>query len=228
MDFAIHHKRVTASTNADARAGSHGDVFTADEQTAGRGRLDHRWHSRPGENLTFSVVLSVDGMPPDAAATLPLVVGASVRRVAGGDIKWPNDVLVNGRKIAGILCERHGDLVVCGIGLNVNQTVFPDELSGRATSLKAESGRDFQLDDVLCRVLSSLDELYAEWRRGGFAAVHPEIALHDALKGRRISVFQTDSDPVPVEGICGGIRADGTLDVGGKPVYAGEAHVVAR
>ena len=78
MTWRIHHRDVTASTNLDARAGFPGDVFTADEQTAGRGRLDHAWHSAPGANLMFSAVLDVSGLAPDAVATLPLVVGLAV------------------------------------------------------------------------------------------------------------------------------------------------------
>ena len=78
MNWTIHHQPSTASTNLDARAGRHGDVFTADFQTAGRGRLDHKWLSAPGENLMLSAVLDVGDCPPDRVATLPLVVGLAV------------------------------------------------------------------------------------------------------------------------------------------------------
>ena len=74
-DWTVHHKAVTESTNLDARDGKPGDVFTADEQTAGRGRLDHTWMSEPGKNLMASVVLDVGGIAPQEVATLPLVVG---------------------------------------------------------------------------------------------------------------------------------------------------------
>ena len=227
MKFAIHHREVTESTNNDARAGSHGDVFTATEQTAGRGRIGHRWLSRPGDSLTFSVVLSVAGMPPEEAATLPLVAGLAVRRVAGGAIKWPNDVLVDGRKIAGILCERVGDNVICGIGINVNQTSFPPEIADRATSLRLVTGREQSVAGSLDRVLAELSDLYEQWFRGGFAALQPEIARHDALRGSFVRIIQTDSDPEPVEGICDGVMLDGSLSVAGVRIYAGEAHVCA-
>lgn len=223
MEFRIFRKETTESTNLDARAGVHGDVFTARAQTAGRGRLDHRWLARPGENLTFSAVLSVADLPPDEVMTLPLVAGLAVRRVTGGAVKWPNDVLVDGRKIAGILCERNGDNVICGIGVNVNQTVFPAEIAARATSLKLVRGDAQDLDAVLAAVLAELGALYETWRAGGFAAVYAELAAHDALKGAVVSVRQTDGDPAPVEGLCGGIRADGALLVAGRPVFAGEA-----
>ena len=78
MNWTIHHRPSTTSTNLDARAGRHGDVFTADFQTAGRGRLDHKWLSALVENLMLSAVLDVGDMPPDRVATLPLVVGLAV------------------------------------------------------------------------------------------------------------------------------------------------------
>ena len=270
MTWRIHHKAETASTNLDAREGVHGDVFTADYQTAGRGRLDHKWLSPKGANLMMSVVLSVEGLEPEQVATLPLVVGLAVAKVvngqdacstreglngqdarstreglngqdarstsgAAGDVerasrpfamlKWPNDVLVNGKKIAGILCERHGDNVIAGIGVNVGQTEFDTEIADRATSL-ALNGQDARsTESVRDAILCELDRWYALWRAGGFAAVHPEIAAVDLLRGRTVSVRQADDDSSPVTGVSNGIMNDGSLDVGGTMVYAGEAHV---
>ena len=147
IDWRIHHKAETASTNRDARAGAHGDVYIADFQTAGRGRLDHKWLSPPGTNLMMSAVLDVGGLSPEAVSTLPLVVGLAVVRavrsfLSAADartvaLKWPNDVLVGGRKVAGILCERNGDAVIVGIGINVKQRIFPPEIAARAISLAA-------------------------------------------------------------------------------------------
>ena len=231
MTWRIHRKAVTASTNLDARAGRPGDVFTADEQTAGRGRLDHAWHSAPGENLMFSAVLDVSGLAPDAVATLPLVVGLAVLRALAPlapspfTVKWPNDVFARGRKIAGILCERTGDAVIAGVGVNVNQTGFPPEIDARATSIARETGRRYVVSEVLDCVLRELDGLVSNWRCDGFASLAPAFAPVDALKGRYVRVFAVDGDREPVEGVCGGIMPDGTLDVGGVPVYAGEAHV---
>ena len=238
--WTIHAKRKTESTNLDAREGQHRDVFTADYQTAGRGRLDHRWLSPEDTNLMMSVVLSVDGLAPEQVATLPLVAGLAVvkaiawlysgnqdlrRKTEGVKLKWPNDVLVGGRKIAGILCERHGDNVIVGIGVNVRQRVWPDELQGRATSLLNETGKQWKIVAVRNAGLGQLGEWYGSWRDGGFAAVHSEIAAHDCLKGREIAVRQTDDDSAPLVGVSNGIMSDGSLDVGGTRVYAGEAHV---
>ena len=272
MNWLIHHKAETVSTNLDARAGHHGDVFTADYQTAGRGRLDHKWLSPPRTNLIMSVVLSVEGLAPDQVATLPLVVGlAATKAVAslvpaapsprGADrsggcyrardarrvgygvaLKWPNDVLVDGRKMAGILCERNGDDVIAGIGVNVGQTEFDKEIADRATSLAKivpaaprrvalafttprSEGAAGTVIEVREAVLAQLGKWYGIWREKGFAAVYPEIAAIDFLKGREISVRQMDDDSSPVSGVSNGIMPDGSLDVGGIRVYAGEAHV---
>ena len=243
IDWRIHHKDETESTNLDARAGVHGDVFTADYQTAGRGRLDHKWLSPPGANLMMSVVLSVADLPPEQVATLPLVVGLAVCKSLASLfplpsslfplLKWPNDVLIDGKKIAGILCERHGDNVIVGIGVNVNQTEFAPEIATRATSLALIVGKrspdrfteETSIPSVRTAVLLELDRWYSRWRSDGFAAVYPEIAAVDYLKGLKISVRQTDTDAIPVTGVCGGIRPDGSLDVAGTSIYAGEAHV---
>ena len=98
MEFCIHRKDRTESTNLDARAGVHGDVFTAREQTAGRGRLGHKWYARAGENLTFSVVLSVADLPREQVMTLPLVVGLAVRRVTVEGGQRPLHLLVAARR----------------------------------------------------------------------------------------------------------------------------------
>jgi len=179
----------------------------------------------------LSAVLDVSGLAPDAVATLPLVVGLAVLRALAPvvpsplAVKWPNDILAHGRKIAGILCERAGDSVIAGVGVNVNQKEFPPEIAARATSLALETGCSHAVTDVRDRVLRELDALAAVWRREGFAAIAPEFATIDALKGQYVRVFSVDGDSDPVEGLCGGIMPDGTLDVGGVSVYAGEAHV---
>ena len=234
MRWTIYHKPETGSTNADARAGSPGDVHVADFQTAGRGRLDHRWLAPPGVNLMFSAVLDVAGHDPSEIATLPLVVGLAVVRAlqplleksrAKLTLKWPNDVLAGGLKLAGILCELCDEKVVAGVGVNVNQTSFAPEISDRATSLALLTGRTFDRRMVLDKVLAELAGLHTRWSESGFSSIHSEIAGIDHLAGRMVSIWQTDADPEPVAGICGGIQADGTLIVGSTRIYAGEAHV---
>ena len=241
MDWRILHKSVTESTNKDALGGKPGDVFVADMQTAGRGRLDHRWLSAPGENLMMSAVVDVSDVSPQEVATLPLIAGLAVAQAVSGvfsrrgnpskasdvKIKWPNDVLIAGRKICGILCERSGDSVIVGIGVNVNQTAFPPEISQRATSLRLELGSLHDVVDVRDGVLDRLSECIERWRQNGFAVLLPELSTFDCLKGRRVAVRRTDDDGAPADGLCGGIRPDGMLDVAGEAISAGEAHVVA-
>lgn len=234
--WRIHHKAETASTNADARGGAHGDVFTADFQSAGRGRIGHRWLSPPGCNLMMSAVLSVaPGVDDGDIAALPLVVGIAVVNAVRGllpdsaavTLKWPNDVLVSGKKVSGILCERHGDSVVAGIGVNVRQREFSPDIAGRATSLAlASGGAEVSVVRVREAVLGELAAAYEAWLGGGFAAVYPAMRAADCLNGRTLSVRQFDDDVDVVQGVCGGIQPDGSLLVGGRLIYAGEAHVL--
>lgn len=214
IDWKIHHKKETSSTNLDARSGRHGDVFTADYQTHGRGRLNHKWESPRGKNIIMSVVLSVENLPPEEVATLPLVVGYAVAEAAGGVVKWPNDVYLSGRKAAGILCERKDDFVIAGIGVNVGEV--PAVVADRAIAIPSLT---------IKAILASLERAYELWRTQGFAAIYPKLKAVDFLSGKTLSVRQTDDDTCPVRGVCDGICSDGSLLVGGVKVYAGEAHV---
>ena len=249
--WRLYHRDVTASTNIDARGGSHGDVFTADFQTVGRGRLDHKWLSPPGANVIMSAVLSVRGLSPEQVSTLPLVVGLAVARglspfVSRGQtldsrgtvpmLKWPNDVLIGGRKVAGILCELDGEKVIAGIGINVKLQKFPDEIQKIAISLEEAMGtvpkdtgsvptKMGSVPIVREAVLVEIGRLYEVWVEKGFGAIWSEIAKIDCLRGQTLAVRQTDDDAAPVVGMSGGIQPDGSLDVGGVKVYAGEAHV---
>jgi len=232
----IFRKETTASTNLDARAGKPGDVFTAEFQTAGRGRLDHTWQSAKSENLMFSIVLAGGGKSPAEIATLPLVVGLAIASAFSSlpttncqlptlVLKWPNDILVGGRKLCGILCERVGENVIAGVGVNVNQTQFPPDIAARATSLALLAGREVNREEILQAFVASILSHHARWAADGFASLYPAFAPFDCLKGRTVSVRATDDDVAPVTGVCGGIQSDGSLLVGETRVYAGEAHV---
>lgn len=234
MKWRLHHKEVTRSTNLDAQDGRPGDVFTADVQTAGRGRLDHPWHTGEGGNLALSVVLDVAALSPEHVATLPLMVGLAValavEKLLGGKvvgIKWPNDVLINGRKVAGILCERHGDRVIAGLGVNVGGRSFPAEFAVRATSLALEGADNIAVDRVRDAVLTELGRLFPLWREQGLPAFHGQIAQRDVLRGKVVEVAQGEGDAQRVAGLCNGIVPSGVLQVGGEAVYAGEAHVLS-
>ena len=162
----------TGSTNADllARGGPEGQVLVAEEQTAGRGRAGRTWVSQPGASLTFSVLLRPASVPPSARGWLPLLTGvavaAGVRSASGvaASLKWPNDVLVRDRKLAGILAEQSadGDAVVIGVGLNVatSEKALPVSPAGLpATSLLVE-GADVGREALLAEILRSLEHWY--------------------------------------------------------------------
>jgi BirA family transcriptional regulator, biotin operon repressor / biotin---[acetyl-CoA-carboxylase] ligase len=161
-----------------------GTVVIADAQTAGRGRRGRSWHSPPGAGLYVSVVLtpSRSSAPDRATSLLTLTAGVAladaVERVTGiaPAIKWPNDLLVGRRKLAGILAEgvpgRTGlHAVVLGYGINVLAASFPPDLAPRVTSLESELGRVVDRAALLAESLATLSERYAELMTGGFDAI---------------------------------------------------------
>lgn len=232
--WRIHHISETDSTNRLARDGKPGDVFTADYQSAGRGRLAHKWLSPPGQNLIMSAIIDVSGMEAAQIATFPLVVGLAVTDALAPfsrnlRLKWPNDIVLvqkaqKFRKLGGILCELHGENIIAGIGINVLQSEFPPEIASTATSLRL-IGCETSVATVRDAILASLETAARRWKNDGFEALLPEISRLDALKGKIIHILRTDDDTEGVTGECRGIAPDGALLVGAERVYAGEAHL---
>ena len=154
---------------ADAGVGE-GAIFTADEQTAGRGRGDHKWHSPAGDGLYVSVVLRPK-LPPNDALWLSLIAGLAVHDAVravtsiSADLRWPNDIMLGRKKMGGILTElaTEGGAVqhaVIGIGLNINQPQFPSEIAQVATSLRIETDRDWPREEILVALLRALSDEY--------------------------------------------------------------------
>lgn len=217
------------STNAlladRARVGtaSAGAVLVADHQTAGRGRLDRTWVSPPGSALTFSVLLAPDRVPVGRWPWLPLLVGIAVseavRRVAGVEtaLKWPNDVLVGERKLAGILIERvetsRGAFAVVGVGVNVS-LAEEDLPVPAATSLLLEDADTVDRTVVLREILRSLEALYVQWQADGG---DPANGLHEAYVRRCATIGRTVRVDLPtggqVLGEAAGVDGDGRLEV---------------
>jgi len=177
---AVRRFAAVGSTNDVAAALPVGSVVVADQQTAGRGRRGHTWFSPPRAGLYVSVVLApaaarVD--PPRATMLLTLAAGVAIAEgieAASGlatALKWPNDVVAGGRKLAGILAEGRGDLVVLGYGINVMAAAFPPELRDRATSLESEVGREVDRDLVLDETLAALSRRYDDLVDGRFDAI---------------------------------------------------------
>jgi BirA family biotin operon repressor/biotin-[acetyl-CoA-carboxylase] ligase len=211
----------TASTNDDAKRAAasgapHGATFIADAQTAGRGRGGHAWHSPPGENLYLSVVLR-PAVVPSAIAPITLAVGLAaarvVERASGGRaeaaLKWPNDVVANGRKIAGVLVE--GQLradrvvsLVAGVGLNVRTRAFPAELDGRATSLTLLGAVDLDRSSIAAALVAEVGRVVGIYEVAGLAPLLHEIRAADFLRGKRV-------DAGGLAGIAEGIDDAGRL-----------------
>jgi BirA family transcriptional regulator, biotin operon repressor / biotin---[acetyl-CoA-carboxylase] ligase len=214
------HFRLTDSTNERAReladgGAPHGTLVTADEQSAGRGRQGRTWTAAPRSALLMSVVLR------ELRETLPLVAAVAVCEALPLDcaIKWPNDIWVKGRKLAGILVEgrpREG-WAVLGVGLNVRTTEFPQELRDTATSLLLE-GADLTSEEILKRVLASL----SEWLPRPTASVVDAWRERDALWGRPVR-WEDGS------GVGRGVDETGALLVdtaaGRVALQAGEVHL---
>lgn len=225
----------TGSTNDDAatwaRSGApHGAIVTADVQHAGRGRRGRTWSSPPGANIYASVVLR----PPPVSAgfgALALVVALGLRQglsdVPRLTIKWPNDLLLQGRKVAGILCECRwmGEQpeVVVGFGINVHPQRFPDEIAPLATCLAehgVSGGRSFVLAQVLSGLEPALDTFFAH----GFQALRDAYLRHCPWLGSAISWTDAGGQRRCVDALD--IEPDGTLLVrdGGqlRKIEAGE------
>jgi BirA family biotin operon repressor/biotin-[acetyl-CoA-carboxylase] ligase len=235
----VSYARVTGSTNADAvaaaKAGAaHGAVYLADEQTSGRGRSDHEWASAAGAGIYVSAVQRLQ-IPAARLLLLPLAAGlaaAEAMRAAAGiaaDLRWPNDVLIGPRKVAGILVESQSGgegFAVVGIGINVHQREFSARLATPATSLDLEAGRRVSRQAVLVALLRALEretqaladedearkipgrvERASTWVRGRSVEVHGPQACSGVtagLDGNGFLCVETAAGVVVVQ--TGGLR----------------------
>jgi BirA family biotin operon repressor/biotin-[acetyl-CoA-carboxylase] ligase len=223
LGHPISFRTVTGSTNDDAltaaRVGApHGALFIAETQTAGRGRRGNRWFGSAGQSVAFTVLLR-PSLSAARASGLALVGGLAVRAAAeawlcaaGRNepalVKWPNDVVVGGRKLCGILAEsqiRGSELVsvALGIGLNLGMDGFPPELAETATSLVSLGIVNPSVEPLVADILSALEPRIAEFLAGGEGTVG-ELRTHDALLGRRVRVGAE-------AGIARGINRSGSL-----------------
>jgi BirA family biotin operon repressor/biotin-[acetyl-CoA-carboxylase] ligase len=176
FDNQIHHFYRIGSTNTAAMAAAadgipEGSVFLAEEQTAGRGRGVNSWESARSAGIYCSVVLRPP-LPPSDVLVMALAAGLAVRAAIAQvdprvtpDLKWPNDVLIAGKKVCGILTEMNAEItrvrhVVVGIGINVNHTSFPKELESEATSLRLTTGSEWSRVELAAALLKSLDREY--------------------------------------------------------------------
>jgi BirA family biotin operon repressor/biotin-[acetyl-CoA-carboxylase] ligase len=242
----MHLLATTPSTSDEAkraarRGAPHGATWVAEQQTEGRGRQGRAWLSPAGENLLFSVLLRetpASSRLPQIALVAGLAVRDAVARALGnGDakIKWPNDVEVGGKKIAGVLVEAitagsRVEAVVIGVGINVHTRVFPVEIAERATSVALVASAVARSNPpdraaILADTLASLDADLHVLEGRGLRMVHARLEAADALRGLRVRSDAGD------EGVAAGIDDDGRLIVRRDDRLlawwvAGEVHLV--
>jgi BirA family transcriptional regulator, biotin operon repressor / biotin---[acetyl-CoA-carboxylase] ligase len=216
-----------------------GFVVVADSQSGGKGRMGRTWHSPPAVNLYFSLILR-PAVPSIRVPQLTLLVAVAIHRalmeVAPGlaaMIKWPNDILVNEKKLCGVLCEMQSEpelthFVVVGIGINVNQSEMPPELTNSATSLFLERGQLFSRPKILALVLNHFEPLYDEWlQQNDLGFILNYLEQYSLLQSKMVSIDQRKQH---LSGIVTGIAKGGELKLQGADgktllVSSGEAHL---
>jgi BirA family transcriptional regulator, biotin operon repressor / biotin---[acetyl-CoA-carboxylase] ligase len=181
-----------------------GAVAATDHQTGGRGRLGRTWQEAPGTSVLVSVLLRppADRRLPELSLVAALATAETVEQTVAlsAQVKWPNDVMLNRRKIAGILSELVDGTVVVGIGLNVNQTrdQLPLDAPTEPGSLYSLTGARYDRAVVLGTLLGRLERAYERWRERGLDALYGELGARDFLRGRRVTVDGEESTAVQI------------------------------
>jgi BirA family transcriptional regulator, biotin operon repressor / biotin---[acetyl-CoA-carboxylase] ligase len=229
----IYHFFKTDSTNRVALELGHagepeGAVVLAEEQTAGRGRAGRAWHSERAAGIYVTLLLR-PRLAPVQAPLLTMMAGlsahAAIRAQTGQtlELKWPNDLLITGKKVGGILTEMHAEpgqvrFVIVGIGLNVNQEKFTGELGAIATSLRIETGKPQSRLELLVRLVREFENDYNQFLREGAASVTEKFAaISSYAKGKRVRVtngtesFAGTTDGLGPEGLLRVKRDDGDV-----------------
>jgi BirA family biotin operon repressor/biotin-[acetyl-CoA-carboxylase] ligase len=200
----VHYFRTDSTNNVAlelaAQGAEHGTVVVAEEQTAGRGRLGRDWYSEKSSGIYASIILRPP-LAPAAASVLTLLAGVAVHQAVRSttglpvDIRWPNDLLINGKKVCGILTEMSAELdrlhaVVLGIGLNVNHREMPANLKQIATSLRMEGRKIYSRAQILAALLKELEKKYRLLLDAGSAAIAQAWAAASSYaEGKRIRVL---------------------------------------
>lgn len=236
----------TTSTNNQAlslayKGAPEGTAVLADSQTGGKGRMSRSWFSPPGKNIYTTVILRPE-MDPALSPQVTLIAGVAVAELLDQycpgrvTLKWPNDVLIGGSKVCGILAESRSsavriEYIVVGIGININmqENELDESLRRIATSLKIETGRDFIREEVAARLYESLEKWYFIFRDSGFAPVREKWLECAGMTGKEISYT---SQGTTIKGLVTGMDYDGALlcSVNGetKRLTAGEITLAAR
>ncbi|MGD0299295.1 MAG: biotin--[acetyl-CoA-carboxylase] ligase [Bryobacteraceae bacterium] len=218
-DHKIYWHQTIGSTMTEASrlaaAGCEsGTVVGADEQTAGQGRYGRAWHSEPGAGLYVSIILRYP-FPPDALPVVTLALGLATGEAifkacdVPSDLRWPNDVLFQSKKCAGILTQLEGSAIIAGIGINVNHAAFPEELSAIATSLRIASGQVHSRERLLVELISSVTSFCSLLEREGREPILEMFSRASSFVfGRRVYVDQGDT---MLQGTTAGLNPSGFL-----------------
>jgi BirA family biotin operon repressor/biotin-[acetyl-CoA-carboxylase] ligase len=235
---SIDSTNTCAKTFANKGA-EEGTVVIADQQIAGRGRFGRTWLADAGSSLLFSVIVRPT-FSTNKVGLLPFFTAAgianAVETVTGiqCECKWPNDILLNGKKCCGILMESTSqqnklDYAIIGIGLNVNQKIFFGDLEGKATSLSSECGIEFDRKNVFYQIMSSLEAYYAEVCKGDFNTVLMEWKARAKIFGKRITLTQAAD---VIDGIAITLASDGGLvvetEIGQRVFHAGDVTIARQ
>jgi BirA family transcriptional regulator, biotin operon repressor / biotin---[acetyl-CoA-carboxylase] ligase len=239
----IEYHEEVESTNTEAlhlaqQGADEGTVVIAEAQSAGRGRLDRSWESPPAMNLYLSVVLRPD-IPAASASLIPLMVGVAVADVISQygqqpvRLKWPNDILIGGKKICGILTEMRTRtdrvaFIIAGIGVNLNMQKlhFPRELRETATSLRIETAMDIDRLDFAVRLFETLGNWYRVFLNRGEAAIREKWLQYADIVGKRVEVVFKETVQ---HGTVAGLDENGALllegEAGVQQVLAGDVYI---
>jgi BirA family transcriptional regulator, biotin operon repressor / biotin---[acetyl-CoA-carboxylase] ligase len=223
----IHYEESVPSTQKIAHdlasnGAVEGTLVIADEQTAGRGRLMREWHSSLGNGVWMSLILKPH-LPPQKAPQFTLITAVAVVQAIEEvtelqpQIKWPNDILINGKKVTGILTELQAESdkinsIIIGIGMNVNHSIdhFPDEIQAIATSLAIEQGAQLSRAKVVQTILERMESLYTLYMKEGFTPIKLLWESYAVSIGKRIRARTINGT---IEGTALGITAEGVLKI---------------
>jgi len=205
-DRSIAYYESIDSTMQAAAGGKPGDVVLAEEQTAGQGRHGHSWHSAAGDGIYCSIVLP---QSPVLTLALGLAAHTAIFEATGQvcDLRWPNDLMLGEKKVAGILVQAAGKLAIAGIGINVNQTEFPADVASLATSLRLASGRPLPREEIILALLPAVDTIVAQDKP---AILQSFTHLSSYASGKRVEVQQPEGI---IQGTTAGLDPAGFLIV---------------
>jgi BirA family biotin operon repressor/biotin-[acetyl-CoA-carboxylase] ligase len=216
---STYHKEITDSTQNDARnliingTAGHGDICTASYQSAGRGRIAGRvWESDKDQALLMTLILEKKKIHPSPPLSLILGLALSLAMEKAFElspkVKWPNDIYIDQKKAAGILCESEKDFFLCGMGINMNQSQFPESIKDKAISLKQIMGRSLDQESFLIDIKS---EIFLQLQR-------PSHEILDNLEFRlcwqnekKILLLGDPGKKEELTGIIRGLNSDGAL-----------------